>query len=119
MCFQIQYAEAILSNNTRKLSLFEIAEMPIAVEMNLLCQFTTNSFRHTFVACRSIAGARLRDDRRDQPLLVRLRQRAQPGRQDRRHLPTLLRTTLVAVALRLRHARRQVGADGRRKPQGT
>jgi len=36
--FQIEYTEAILSNNTRKLLLFEISKMLIAaLKINLLC----------------------------------------------------------------------------------
>ena len=36
--FQIKYTEAILSNGTRKLLLFEITQMVIAVlKINLLC----------------------------------------------------------------------------------
>jgi len=36
--FQIKYTEAILSNGTRKLLLFEISQMVIAVlKINLLC----------------------------------------------------------------------------------
>ena len=47
-------------------------------------------------------GARLRHDRRDLALLLRLHRRAQPGGQDRHHLPAVLGTTLVTVPLRLR-----------------
>jgi len=41
----------------------------------------------------------------------------QLGRQDRGHLPTVLGAAVVPAPLRLRHASRQVGADGRRQPE--
>ncbi len=62
-------------------------------------------------------GARLRAHRRDLPLLRRLRERARPRHQDRRHVQALLRAALLAAPLRLRHARRQVGADGVGQPE--
>jgi len=49
--FQIKYTEAVLSNNIRKLSLFEIIKMLIAVyKLCHLCFYY--NFRHTtFVHC--------------------------------------------------------------------
>jgi len=54
-------------------------------------------------------GARLRPDRRDLPLLLRLHGRALPLRQNRHRLQALLRAALLTIPLRLRHARRQIG----------
>ena len=62
-------------------------------------------------------GAGLRHDRRDHALLLRLHGREESRRQDRHDVSALLRAALVPVPLRLRHASRQGGVVGRRKPQ--
>ena len=62
-------------------------------------------------------GARLRADRRDPPLLVRLRRPEGVRAEARLHLPPLLRAALVAGPLRLRDARGEHGDPGGGHPQ--
>ena len=62
-------------------------------------------------------GSRLRDDRRDHAVLIRLHGREESRRQDRHDVSALLRATFVAVPLRLRDASRQGRTVGRRESQ--
>ena len=96
-------------------------------DRQLLCSSTcvcsrTAVANSDITACRPGAlphcrhdGARLRPDRRDLALFVRLLGRAQPLGEDRDDVPSLFRATVVTVPLRLRDARRQSGADRRRQ----
>mmetsp|Transcript_66758 Transcript_66758/g.204266 ORF Transcript_66758/g.204266 Transcript_66758/m.204266 type:complete len:332 (+) Transcript_66758:4216-5211(+) len=52
-------------------------------------------------------GARLRADRGDHVLRLRLHRRQEVGEEDGHHLHVVLRAAVVAVPLRLRHARRE------------
>ena len=62
-------------------------------------------------------GARLRDDRRDHALLVRLHGREETGGEDRHDVPAVFGAALVAVPLRLRDASRQGRPLRSGKPQ--
>ena len=62
-------------------------------------------------------GARLRDDRRDPAVLIRLLAGARQRAQDRGHLQAVLGAAVVPGPLRLRHARGDGGAAGGGQPE--
>ena len=101
--FQIKYTEATLS--TRKLSLFEIREMLIAVLSDNFVGVIYYNFRHTFVSCaataRVLAARRAVPGWRSTVEFVAARGWGSPGHARRPAIRRLSRLSAALIRYRL------------------